>query len=451
MTMKKRSAALAITLSCLVVVGLVVSANSQTWTPLTNAPTVSLGAPLLLTDGRVLVHEEPNCGGTTCKGKDYTAWWTLTPDVNGSYVNGTWTQVASLPGGYAPLFFASAVLPDGKVAIQGGEYQCPGGTCTAVWQSLGAIYDPVQNIWTATTPPVPNALGAMGDSESVVLPNGTWMIGICCAQFVGYTPYPDYVFFNENTLTFTPQGYVGDGQTTEYDEAGFNLLPNGQVLMVNVPLGAYDPNLATSQIYDPPTNTWLPPVSTQVQLWDADCNNPTAASYELGPVMLLPNGKLWGTGASSCQAGHTALYDPVAGTWTAMPDFPNKGAANDAAGATEINGNAIIATSPYTNETSTPVTMYEFNATTNTINTIPNPVNASKDDSFVGHMLMLPTGQILWTDYSTTGVEVFNSAGTYDPSWQPTITTAPVKPDDRSDVFDLFHAVQWRYDRRILW
>jgi hypothetical protein len=421
----KLSGFFAVTLACLALLGSVGTADGQTWTPMTNAPPVSFGAMMLLTDGRVLIHEEPNCSGSTCKGKDYTAWYTLTPDINGSYTNGTWTQVASLPGGYAPLYFASAVLADGKVGVQGGEYQCPAGSCTAVWQSLGAFYDPIANTWTATTPPVPNALGAMGDSESVVLDNGTWMIGICCAQFVGYTPYPDYVFFNENTLDFTPKGYVGDGQTTEYDEAGFNLLPNGQVLMVNVPLGAYDPNLATSQVYDPPSNTWLPPVSTQVQLWDADCNNPNSASYELGPVMLLPNGNLWGTGASSCQAGHTALYNPTLGTWTAMPDFPNKGAANDAAGATEINGNAIVATSPFTNETSTPVTFYEFNATTQTINTVPNPVNANKDDSFVGHLLVLPTGQILWTDFTTTGMEIFTSSGTYQASWQPTITAVP--------------------------
>ncbi len=396
-------------------------AEAQTWTTFTNAPPVSLGAMLLLTDGRVLLHEEPNCSGSTCKGKDYTAWYTLTPDTNGSYTNGTFTQVASLPNGYAPLYFASAVLADGKVGVQGGEYQCPAGSCADAWQSLGALYDPVANTWTATTPPVPNTLQAMGDSESVVLPNGTWMIGICCAQFVGYTAYPDYVYFNESTLNFTSMGYVGDGQTTEFDEAGFNLLPNGQVMMVNVPLGAYNANLATSQIYDPPSNTWLAPESTVVQLWDADCGNSGSASYELGPVMLLPNNTLWATGASSCAAGHTAVYNLASGLWSAGPDFPNKDAGNDAPGATEINGNAIIATSPYTNTFSTPLTVYEWNGST--ITTLPNVVNASKDDSYVTHFLVLPTGQILFTDFSTNGIEVFNSAGTYQAAWQPTITS----------------------------
>src|SRR5437763_7940729 len=52
------------------------------WTRLSNAPPVSVGAMLLLTDGRVLAHEEPNCGGTNCAGMDFSAWYVLTPDIN---------------------------------------------------------------------------------------------------------------------------------------------------------------------------------------------------------------------------------------------------------------------------------------------------------------------------------------------------------------------------------
>ena len=105
----KQFPAYAVLFACLIAVGSVGTAHGQTWTPVTTAPPVSLGAMELLTDGRILLHEEPNCSGSTCKGKDYTAWYTLTPDINGSYINGTWTQVASAPNGYAPLYFASAV------------------------------------------------------------------------------------------------------------------------------------------------------------------------------------------------------------------------------------------------------------------------------------------------------------------------------------------------------
>ncbi len=70
----------------------------------------------LLTDGRVLVHDESGNSGT------WGNWWTLTPDINGNYATGTWKQVATMPSGYGPLYFGSAVLPDGRYIAEGGEY-----------------------------------------------------------------------------------------------------------------------------------------------------------------------------------------------------------------------------------------------------------------------------------------------------------------------------------------
>ncbi len=76
------------------------------WTRLQNSPPVNVGAMLLLTDGTVIAHEENDQNGNVAT----LAWYKLTPDINGSYVNGTWSQIASLPSGYGPLFFGSAVL-----------------------------------------------------------------------------------------------------------------------------------------------------------------------------------------------------------------------------------------------------------------------------------------------------------------------------------------------------
>src|SRR5581483_9227691 len=91
-----------------------VATNSSPWQPLNNQPPFTAndcnqgfpGAanPLLLTDGSVIV-QDAGCQD----------WWRLTPDNSGSYVNGTWNQIASLPPGYAPLYHSSAVLPDGRV------------------------------------------------------------------------------------------------------------------------------------------------------------------------------------------------------------------------------------------------------------------------------------------------------------------------------------------------
>ncbi len=51
------------------------------------------------------------------------------------------------------------------------------------------------------------------------------------------------------------------------------------------------------------------------------------------------------------------------------------------------------------------------------------PASALADASYVGHLIVLPTGQIMFTDF-TTDVEVFTTAGTYNPSWAPTISSA---------------------------
>lgn len=79
---------------------------SSQWTPLNNQlcsgtnPCFPAGVTMLLTDGTVLVHEEQNGGERN--------WYKLTPDAFGSYVNGTWSKVASIPAGFsfAPLFLA---------------------------------------------------------------------------------------------------------------------------------------------------------------------------------------------------------------------------------------------------------------------------------------------------------------------------------------------------------
>ena len=95
------------------------------WQLLTNQPPVldhtdcGPGNPILLTDGTVMVQDNG------CQD-----WWKLTPDEFGSYVNGTWTQLASLPDGYSPLYHSSAVLPDGRVIIEGGEYNFSNGSLT---------------------------------------------------------------------------------------------------------------------------------------------------------------------------------------------------------------------------------------------------------------------------------------------------------------------------------
>ena len=101
-------------------------------------------------------------------------WWALTPDINGSYQNGTWSELALLPSGYGPTYFASAVLPDTRVVVLGGEYNFGQG----VWTTLGAIYAPKTNKWRKLI--APSGWTSVGDAQSVILDNGTFMVANCC-------------------------------------------------------------------------------------------------------------------------------------------------------------------------------------------------------------------------------------------------------------------------------
>jgi hypothetical protein len=53
----------------------------------------------------------------------------------------------------------------------------------------------------------------------------------------------------------------------------------------------------------------------------------------------------------------------------------------------------------------------------------PAAPNAENDASFYGNFLVLPTGQILFTDFFF--VSIYTPPGSYNPAWAPTIQSAP--------------------------
>jgi hypothetical protein len=246
---------------------------SQTWTALKNQPIFSANDALLLTDGRVMV-----------QATNSSDWWTLTPDDTGSYVKGTWTQVASLQSGYSPLYHAAAILPDGRLVIEGGEFN---GNNQQVLTNQGAIYDPVKNEWTPLTPPA--GWTQIGDAQSVILRNGTFML----ADPVD----TDVAVLNAKTLEYTV--LTGQGKADRNDEEGWALLPDGEVLTVD----AIDaPN---SELFNPKTQTWSSAGSTIVSLEDPN-------SQEIGPMVLQPDGIVFATGAG-IHVGHTSNYNTATG------------------------------------------------------------------------------------------------------------------------------------------
>jgi hypothetical protein len=363
-------------------------ASSQKWTPLKTPPTFQPGAMALLTDGTVLIHEEQD--------NNPQKWFKLTPDKTGSYINGTITPIASTSSAYGPLFFGSVVLPDGRYIIEGGEYNNGSG----VWTNMGAIYDPVKNSWTPVNPP--SGWSTIGDAQAILLANGTYTQANCCNTQQAY--------FNPKTLKWT--NLTSTGKVDRFDEEGWGLLPNGDILTVDA-IAA--PN---SEVFNPTTKKWTSAGSTIVRLEDP-------GSQEVGPFILRPDGTVFAAGASPAGTpGHTAIYNTKTKKWKAGPDFPKVNgqalACDDAPSALEINGNVIVMTSPPVFNTG--AVFFEWNGTK--LTKLPSPPQAANDAAFYGHFLELPTGQLLFTDYSMD-IEVFTPKGTYKAAWQPKITSVP--------------------------
>lgn len=372
------------------------------WQRLKNQPPVldytdcGPNSPVQLTDGSVMIADD-GC-------QDF---WKLTPDASGSYVNGTWKQLASLPAGYSPLYHSIAVLPDGRVIIMGGEYNF----LQAVWTNKGAIYNPQTDSWTMVNPPA--GWSTIGDAQGVVLSNGTFMQANCCTT--------QAALLDASTLTWTA---TGSGKFDVNDEEGWTLLPNGRVLTVDayVPIGLkYMPLGTNSEIYDPSSGSWSSAGSTIVQLWDSanQCGGKNHASFEVGPGVLRPDGTVFYTGANGCAAGHTAIYDSNSGIWTAGPDFPDSLDIADGPAALEPNGKVLMMTSPLVFNTG--AVFFEWDGSS--LNQVAGPPGAANDSSFYGTFLTLPTGQLMFSDFFS--VSVFTPSAGYNSAWAPSIQAAP--------------------------
>jgi hypothetical protein len=396
-----------ITAAALLVTPLLAAAG--TWQTLTNPPPLpdifdpsgndlypgGAGFPLLLTDGGVLVQ---NVGD----GKIFK----LTPDLKGSYVNGTWSQLATMP--YVSYAGAQAVLPDGRVIMEGGEYS--DYDFKFLLTNNGAIYDPVANKWTRVTPPSffvdlypPRAVFAphpIGDSQSIVLANGTFMLADKMSR--------QAALLDPKTLTWIETGTSSKSDLN--DEEGWTLLPNGRVLTVDCYtdfffglIPTYPTNPTNSELYDPGTGQWSSAGSTINTLTDPVTN-------EFGPAVLRPDGSVFAVGSQ----GYTSIYHSRSGKWSVGPRLPLSPqgfqyTAQDAPGALLPNGNVLFTASGGAEPSGggysdPPLAFFEFDGH----RLIPEPTipNAPYEPSGNVNLLVLPTGQVLAAD-GTTDIEIY--------------------------------------------
>jgi hypothetical protein len=370
---------------------------------------------LLLTDGSVMMQSA----------NDASVFYNLIPAADGGYVNGTWRKLASPPAGYAPVDGAQVVLADGRVLFVGGEYNqnqyqlpfAPSGLT-----NMSALYDPVADSWTMIAPPP--GVAYIGDSPSAVLPDGSFVFGRKLGR--------DMWRLDPMSLTWT--SVPATGKADDFAEEGWTLLPNGDLFTIDVGTPPH------AEHYDPIAAQWYSDGNTPMGL-TSPTSAPGGLTYgpaplevvggvtygpgptgtyfppgEIGPALLLPDGRVFATGAAaSGAAAHTALYTPsatpaAAGSFTAGPDFANGDNAGDSSGALLPSGHVLIAAASGR--------FYEFDGATMPVTgTLTN-----NGGNTVYFLLPLPSGQVLVTGGVT---QIYVGAGSADPAWAPTITAAP--------------------------
>lgn len=388
--------------SLALVVGWSAASEAATWTKLTNVAPNYTGTMQLLTDGTVMVQGVP-----------FNTWMRLTPSPSGSYIDGTWSSLA--PMGRQRLYFASHVLPNGKVWVLGGEY-----SGTPLQQNItntGEIYDPISNTWA----PIANHPEQyFGDDPSMLLPKGKILAG---SIFTNMSYLYDIA---TNTWSFAASKAYPDRS----DEESWVKLPNGQVLTYDI-FASVDHAGQYAEVYDPVANVWK-----SISPSDSTANgtipalSSVALGYELGPLLNVrangANSQVFAIGAT----GHTALYSPVTNTWAPGPDVigvlggqPALFGAADAPAAVMPNGHVLLAAdaSPTLGLFRGPTQLFDFDPVANTISPVSPAIpdaNLPFIPSFITRMLVLPNGQILFSD-SSNQLWIYTPDGAADPSRLP--------------------------------
>jgi len=305
--------------------------RAASWTAVALAPS-GAGTMILLTDGTVMVEES-----------DRIHWMRLTPDAQGSYIRGTWTTIAG--GMTTPrLYFASQVLPSGKVWVVGGEYTGVG--IAKNWGGTSEIFDPGTALRSATSPfpsqtncPRVGQFGGSITSGSAVIANIAstagwqtgWTVsgassgsGIAANAVIVSVDSPSQIHVSGNSTKNANVAMVLTTQATGNTTSGSTIvtgIPSTAGYQANWIIGGPGiPSGATISSVDSATQIHISSNATAtgtavalaltVQIRPQEC-------FGDDPSILLPGGKVM---TGYLNANTTYFYDPAADAWLQGPN-----------------------------------------------------------------------------------------------------------------------------------
>jgi hypothetical protein len=371
------------------------------WTALTTQPGDNIGLCMLLSDGTVLAEGSG------------ASWYKLTPDSNGHYYDGAWTNRHSSTWGHQTG--STEVLIDGDVFVAGGE----NGNGT----NKVEIYYPESDSWSVAINGT--YFGNIYDGNAMLMPDGEVLI----------EPQNTFPSYSEQTFLFNPGNNTFSETTTSplhgIGEAAWVKLPNDDVLVIDSDDSSA--GATTAEAYDPYTEVWANAVTggTVPNIWPNVTG--TGDVSESGPAFLLPNGNAVFFGGN----GVAAVYDN--GTWSQSASLPGTLGQKDAPGAMMVNGKVLLAVSPQgVNSASSaingvgPTSFYEYDYTANGgtggFTLAPSPGSGLSGRAAGCSLLDLPDGTVL---LSGVGSQLY----VYTPDGSP---LAAGRPD--------IYTVQWNLD-----
>jgi hypothetical protein len=343
-------------------------------------------------------------------------------------------------------FFGSGVRADRRAFVIGGEYSDVGDDtplgelfdCTTEkWSDLkkGADFDWIRgDVPCCTLADGRVLLGAIGDSRTAI-----------------WDPSAD---------NWIPAGTAHEtkrntkiGQTAEET---WTLLPDGSVLTVET----YPTVARAAERYVPRSDVWVSAGKTPSQLVDAEM-------HEIGPGILLPDGRIFTIGGT----GHTALYSfprgspQRSGSWTRGPDLKDRTgqllSVNDGPACLLPNGKVLCCAGtrkPITNEKgeveywSADPLFFEYDGKTNHLTQTDSQPCPALEWTYVAKLLLVPSGEVLCTAEQNQ-VFVYQPDQIATDAWRPTIKAVPrvlacggVFELDGTQLNGLSHAVSYGDD-----
>jgi len=209
------------------------------------------------------------------------------------------------------------------------------------------------------------------------------------------------------------------------DEEGFTILPDGDVLAVDVWNHTSDSD--DTWIYSPSSNSWAAGPDTTDYL-------SSTSAYELGSAPLTPEGPKGGTViqfSANDSSGVNDIYSVSKGTWSSGPVLKVSGSNTiydqaDAPSATLPDGNILADASPGVFDS--PSHFWELSISKKgavTATQVSDTKEAPSTSSFEANELVTPTGQVLWDNSQVTPNEVslYTPVGKPKKAWLPVVSS----------------------------